>query len=84
MFLPQGNVSAPAVRRDNPYVVELSVDRLVQHQPEALEPVYVRFGSMAAAKGFQIQWQAVSASLPQPVTGRLDVVVDKVEQSGAS
>jgi hypothetical protein len=75
----RGNVVGPDIRKsdDGAVAVDFSIERLIQHAPEPLEPVYVRFESWDTTGSFQLNWRAVSASLPHPVTGTFDVAVQK-------
>jgi PIN domain len=75
-----GNVSGPNIKKsgDGFFVVAFEVQRLIQHDPEPLEPIYVRFESWDAVTSFHVDWRAVSASLPKPVTGKLNVAVEKL------
>jgi hypothetical protein len=73
------NVSPPSIKkRTNGFLVEFSIEKLIQHRPESLDPLYLLFDSFDSGESFHIDWRGVSASLPQPVTGRLDVVVQKI------
>lgn len=70
------NASPPSIRRSNSFDVEFTVKRLVQHRDEALEPLYITFVSFETAKPFAIDYRLSSASLPQPVGGKLHIVVE--------
>jgi hypothetical protein len=76
---PAGNVSGPNIKKsdDGVFVVAFKVRRLIQYDPEPLDTIYVRFESWDAATSFRVDWRAVSASLPTPVTGALSVAVEK-------
>lgn len=78
---PERNVSSPAIRRtDNGYDVRIEVRRARHGIHEALPMLVLQFGSFEGAKSFGVEYVIRAANLPEPVGGKLHVVVQQEER----
>lgn len=72
------NVSSPNIRRTtNSYGVEIEVRRLKHKFRVQFDPLYVVFESFNDANSFQVDYQILAANLPNEVSGKLHVVIQK-------
>ena len=69
------NVSAPRIRETNSFDIEVHVGRAKQHQENALVTFRLEFPSIESARSLTLEYQIHSASLPEPVSDKLHVVL---------
>jgi len=55
--------------------VTVHVGHVKHGMHEMLEPLYATFGSHSDAKSYGIEYRVLVGNLPDPITGRLDVIV---------
>ncbi len=81
--LSPSNVSVPEIKKTNSYDVNFHVERIKHNVPEKLPTLYLTFDSFESASNFTIDYELKAANLPDPVTGKLHVVLQK-EMGGSS
>jgi hypothetical protein len=74
---PPPNVSAPDIRQTNSYEVEVHVQKVKHNLHEEFDPLYILFRSYESAQSFHIDYRILAANVPQEVTGKLHVVIEK-------
>jgi hypothetical protein len=71
------NVSAPSIKRTSSYNVGVHVARIKHLSPESLDPLFIVFDSFESASSFHIDYGILTASLPEKVSDKLHVVIQK-------
>ena len=69
------NTTSPKIRRTNSYDVTLHTLYLKQHCSDKIDPFLVEFDTDECMRPFTIDYRLISESLPDPVTGCLNVNV---------
>ena len=72
------NVSLPTIRKVGSHQVEFNVRQVKHKSSEAAHPLYVVFESYDQGHSFHIEYRLLAANTPEPVTGELHVIVEKI------
>jgi hypothetical protein len=72
------NVSLPTIRKVGSHQVEFNVRQVKHKSSEAADPLYVVFESYDQGHSFHVEYRLLAANTPEPVTGKLHVIVEKV------
>lgn len=78
---PLPNVSSPKIRKTNSYDVSIHVQRIKHGMKLDMDAMFVVFDSFESAMSFGIDYKIHAGNLPNPVIGKLHMVVDKQEHS---
>ena len=71
------NVSGPTIRRTNSFEVRVHVRDLKHNLQVTLDPLFVRFETQATAKSFSIDYSLYAANVPNPVSDKLHVIIQR-------
>lgn len=75
--MPDLNFNPPDIRKTNSYEVEYYRKSLKHFQSDKLDGLVLTFDSFESAAGFTIDYRLIVSNIPQPVTGQLNVKVNK-------
>jgi hypothetical protein len=76
--MPQfSNLTLTKLKKGNSYDVEFHVLKLKHTNSEPLKALYLAFDGYERAKPFRIEYQALASNMRAPVSGTLDVLVEK-------
>jgi len=71
------DVSDFNIKRTNSYDVDFFVPRVKHNCREGSKPLHIIFESFETAKSFQIDYKLLADNVPEPVTGKLHVIINK-------
>lgn len=80
-ILAPRNISTPNIKKTGSYDVEFNIQRIKHKLQETFDPLYILFDSFEAVQSFQINYRLLAANIPEEVTGRLHVIIEKDSDS---
>ncbi|HEY0021760.1 MAG TPA: PIN domain-containing protein [Longimicrobium sp.] len=74
------NVSYPHIEETGSYDVDWHVKRVKHQQPIILDPLRATFESFDDVRSFGIEYRLLAANVPEPIEGKLNVVVETAKK----